>query len=363
MIGLTLGRYFFARYIGIALWIFFGLFALIFIIDFTEFSNRTSGLANYSLTAALAASALRVPMLMQQSVPFVGLFAAMAMLISLNRKYELVIARSAGVSAWQFLLPASIGALLFGLATITLLNPIAAHGFRKAELLEAEIRSGHNVADPNSTTTPWLKQTTDEGETIIGANAVVNQGLDLRDAVFFRFNDDGDLVERIDARRAVLREGYWELTQARRRHDGEETESLARIRVKTNLKPEFVQERLARPETIPFFELGQKIDVARSFGLQASAFAMQYHSLIALPFLLVAMTLIAATVSMRFTRLGQSASLILGGIVAGFLLYVVTVLVKAFGSSGVVPPVVAAWFPVALAMFFGVSYILHKEDG
>ena len=99
--------------------------------------------------------------------------------------------------------------------------------------------------------------------------------------------------------------------------------------------PEFVQERLARPETIPFFELPAKIEVARSFGLRANAFAMQFHSLVALPLLLVAMTLIAATVSMRFARMGQSATMILGGIVAGFLLYVVSVLVKAFGTCGI----------------------------
>ena len=32
-------------------------------------------------------------MIMQQTVPFVALFAAMATLVSLNRRYELVIAR------------------------------------------------------------------------------------------------------------------------------------------------------------------------------------------------------------------------------------------------------------------------------
>jgi lipopolysaccharide export system permease protein len=90
---------------------------------------------------------------------------------------------------------------------------------------------------------------------------------------------------------------------------------------------------------------------------------MQFNSLLALPPLLVAMTLIAATVSMRFARMGQSLTMILGGIVAGFLLYVVSVLVKAFGTAGFVPTSVAAWFPVVVATFFGVTYLLYKEDG
>lgn len=149
----------------------------------------------------------------------------------------------------------------------------------------------------------------------------------------------------------------------RRISGGEQLPVLATDRVSTNLRPEFVEERLARPEAIPFYELPGKIEVAQSFGLKASSFATQFHTLMALPFLLVAMTLIAATVSMRFQRMGQSATMILGGVAAGFLLYVVSVLVKAFGNAGFVPPVVVAWIPVVVAMFFGVTFLLYKEDG
>lgn len=361
MIGWTLGRYFFTRYLTITLWFLAGVFALIFIIDFTEFSNRSSGLPGYSLPLGLGISAMRIPMLMQQMIPFVALFSAMATLVSLNRKYELVVARSAGVSAWQFLLPACIGAFLIGAATITLLNPLAAAAFAKSEALVADLRSGKNaVAGPDA---PWLKQKTQEGETIIGAKAILDQGMTLAEAVFLRLDDSGEIVERLDARRAFLRDGYWELENVTRRTGGEEPVTVDTERVATNLDPAYVQERLTPPETIPIYELAQKIDAARSLGLQANAFATHFHTLLALPLLLIAMTLIAATVSMRFTRLGQSGPMILGGILAGFLLYVVSVLVKAFGSAGIVPPILAAWFPVVVATFFGVTFLLHKEDG
>ena len=155
----------------------------------------------------------------------------------------------------------------------------------------------------------------------------------------------------------MLGDGVWLIDGAVRRTRGGAPERIERLELKTNLRPEFVQERLARPETIPFFELPRKMQAARSFGLSANGFAMQFHSLIALPMLLVAMTLIAATVSMRFARMGQSATMILGGVVAGFLLYVVSVLVKAFGTAGFVPPFVAAWIPVVVAMFFGVTFL------
>ncbi|GHC68763.1 LPS export ABC transporter permease LptG [Limoniibacter endophyticus] len=358
--GFTLGRYFLSRYLSITFWMFLGIFALVFIVTFTEFSSRTSGLANYNVQDALTVSILRVPMIMLQTVPFVGLFSAMGTLVSLNRKYELVVARAAGISAWQFLLPICLGALLFGIASVGILNPIAASGFARAEAIEVELRSG--VASPGNNVIPWIRQTTSEGDTIVGAQATLDEGLTLVNASFFQFADNGDLTRRIDAERAYLRDGYWELQGIRQQRGATEIVENG-FQIKTNLRPEFVQERLAQPETIPFYELPGKIEIARSFGLQANAFAMQFHSLVAQPMLLVAMTLIAATVSMRFVRMGQSAVMILGGIVAGFLLYVISVLVQAFGTAGFVPPAIAAWVPVAIAMFFGVTFLLHKEDG
>jgi lipopolysaccharide export system permease protein len=362
MIGWTLGAYFFRRYIQITAWMFLGTFALIFLIDFTEFSNRTGGLPGFSFSLALGISAMRVPMIMQYSVAFIGLFSAMATLVSLNRKYELVVARAAGVSAWQFLSPVCLGAFLFGLSAILVLNPIAAHGLARAAALEVELRAGSVTANADNGT-PWLRQSSREGDSIIGARSVLDQGMTMVDAVIIRLREEGGIAERIDAERATLRDGYWELSGVVRRQPGQPPEKLAHAEIATDLRPEFVQERLAQPETIPFFALARKIEVARSLGLQANRFAMHFHSLASLPALLVAMTLIAATVSLRFVRMGQPTALILGGILAGFLLYVVTALVTAFGSAGLVPPLLAAWLPVIVAMFYGVTFLLYREDG
>lgn len=361
--GWTLNRYFFTRYAAITAWYFVGVYALVTLVDFTELSSRTVGMAGFTVSTALIISALRVPMIMQQAVPFIALVAAITTLVSLNRKYELVVARSAGISAWQFLAPCCFGALMFGVLTVGVLNPIAAYTISRSEALESQLRDRGQSNKVNAFSAPWLRQKTADTDTIIGARAVLNQGLELAGVTFFSLDKDGTIVERRDAASAYLRDGYWELHDVRTIRRGQQLPPTVTDRVPTNLKPEFVQERLARPETIPFYALPAKIEVAQSFGVRASAFATQFHTLMALPLLLVAMTLIAATVSMRFQRMGQSATMILGGVLAGFLLYVVSVLVKAFGNAGFVPPFIVAWIPVVVAMFFGVTFLLYKEDG
>lgn len=363
MTALTLSRYFLRRYLVIASMYLIGIFLLIFIIDATEFMRRMSVFPKYSAPMAVAVSAMRIPMIFMQIIPFIALFAAMSTLFSLNRKYELVVARSAGVSAWQFLAPIGFGAFLIGVLMVVIVNPLSAYGFAKAEAIEAEWRANQsNVVMTRGS--PWLKQRTEEGESIIGGKSMISGGRGLIDVTVIRFDENGAIRDRIDADRAMLQdEGYWTLVRPTIHKHGDAPVKSDEMRLATNLKREFVAERLSQPEMVPFFELPRKIELAQSFGLRAGAFSMHFHWLVALPGMLVAMTLVAATVSLRFVRLGQSLTMILGGVLAGFLLYVISVLVKAFGTTGYVHPATAAWFPVALAVLFGISFLLFKEDG
>ena len=282
--------------------------------------------------------------------------------MALNRRYELVIARSAGISAWQFLMPICVASLFIGMSTITIFNPLAARALAYSQELENAF-SGSAPSRFSREPTPWIRQRLDDGAMIIGAQQTARNGLLLGGAVFMSIDKDGTIADRIDAKRAELVPGKWILTDATRYRRDEGVEKLPSLELPSTLRPELVEETMAFPETVAIYDLPRKMLAARSFGLSGNEYGMHFHSLTALPILLVAMTLVAATVSMRFARMGQSATMILSGVVAGFLLYVVTVLAKSFGSAGFVPPVVAAWSPVVVAMFFGVTFLLYKEDG
>lgn len=360
--GLTLFGYFLRRYLVMTVQIFAGLTLLAYIIDLAELTRQMSDVGNFTFLDGMMLSALRIPRIIQTAFPFIILISAMTALMTFNRRYELVVARSAGVSAWQFLAPLCLASLVVGIVALLAFNPLAAWTFAKAEELEAGFR-GRTATVNTELRIPWLRQKTEEGTAIIGAVNTAERGRLLFNATVIRFDDDGAIRDRLDAARAELGDGEWVLRDVTIIKGAEERESVAEMRLKSGLRPELIEEQLTLPEAIPFFELRRKIEAAQSFGLSGNKFLMQFHSLIATPMLLVAMTLIAATVSLRFARFGQSATMILGGILAGFLLYVVTVLAKAFGSAGFVPPIVAAWTPVAVAMFYGVTFLLHKEDG
>ncbi len=361
MIGITLSSYFFRRYTATIIRFSITILALVFIVDFTEVSRRSGSNEFVSLLDILYMSALRLPNIVQLAMPFIILFASISVLMALNRRHELVIARSVGVSAWQFLTPMVLASLLTGIVTVVAINPLAALALQKSQDLEVAFGIGNQ--NGSNETPPFLRQTNDAGTTIISARSIGSTGGILGNATFLQLDGNGFLQTRLEAVHVTLRDGHWHLSDVSRHRAGHPPELLDSLDIPTNLTSEFVAETFTSPEAVPFFELGDKMQTARAFGFGVNALAMQWHALVALPLLLAAMTLIAAMVTLRFIRFGQSVTIILSGILAGFMLYVVSVLIKAFGTAGIVPPVVAAWLPVVIATALGISVLLHKEDG
>ncbi|KQT52930.1 MULTISPECIES: LPS export ABC transporter permease LptG [unclassified Aureimonas] len=356
----TLNLYFLRRFLTNFTATLAVLFALVYLIDMIEVSRR-GRFEDAGLLTIAAISALRVPTFIEQAFPFVVLFSAIFTLISLNRKLELVVARAAGVSVWQILFPFIAGSILLGLVATFVYNPVAAFAQSRSASLQTELSGGDTTEGDGRA--PFLRQFSEGVDSIIGAKAVSDGGIRLGGVTAFVMAEDGTVSERIDAPSAHLEAGRWRIESPTVTRPGYPPQRLASFDLPTSLRPEYVEQRLADPQAIPIWELGSKIEIARSLGYNAEAFAMHYNTLIAKPALFVAMTLLAATVAVKFARTGQSSRTIAGGITAGFVLYVVTFLAQALGSNSVVPPVVAAWFPVLAAGLFGVTILLHQEDG
>lgn len=356
----TLSLYFFRRYVATFLTYCLAILVIILLVDFNESGRRLSGAAEYTVATGVLISALRVPTILQAAIPFIVLIASIATLLQLNRKYELVVTRAAGISAWQFLAPLIAANLLIGMIAVAGLNTFAATAMQWAETIIVERNLGSRQT---SNAAPWLRQRTEQGDTVVGARASAEGGTRLSDATFFLFDENQAIRERLEAKEARLGDGEWILSDVRRIRGSAPVEQLDEVAVPTSLKAEFVGESLTSPETVPFFRLREKIAVAKSFGLPATSYEMQFHRLVAQPALLAAMTLIAGVVSLKFVRFGQSLTVILGGILAGFVLYVVSELIQAFANAGTIPPLVAAWLPVLVASALGTTVLLHKEDG
>jgi lipopolysaccharide export system permease protein len=75
------------------------------------------------------------------------------------------------------------------------------------------------------------------------------------------------------------------------------------------------------------------------------------------------MVLLAASVSLRFFRFGGVQKIVLGGIGAGFLLYVMAKVTGDLSKAGLLGPMTAAGLPPAVGGVTGLIALLYQEDG
>ena len=359
-----LGRYFGRRFIAAVATVFLTCVGLIALADFFELTRRFGDRTEISFFDISYLMVLRLPSFTEQILPFAVLIGAMSAFLTLSRRLELVIARGAGMSVWQFTAPTMALALLIGVIAVTVYNPLSATFKEKANQFEASLSAEQRAGlFQSSSDGIWVRQQSVDGQAILQAQATSNRGQTLTGVKVYSFDINGKFIERIEARTGQLGNGTWILKGARVFGVGSEPQEYETFLLSTNLTPEQVRGKLASPDSLSFWDLPGAIEVTEKAGLKTERYRLQYQALLARPLFLIAMVVIAAAVSLRIFRLGGVGKMILGGVVAGFLLYVASKLAEELGESGIVNPAVAAWTPAVFGALMGCLVLLHQEDG
>ena len=363
MVTNTLGRYFAGRFVVSALGVFAGIFMLLVLVDYIEMVRKTSGIATASAIMVAETSLFRVPQLLEKMMPFCILIGAMTCYLALSRRLELVIARAAGVSAWQFIAPALVSAIVLGVLATTAYNPMSADLRERSKQMEAEIMGsapGGGIQDASGF---WINQVNDDGQAIINAARSEQQGVRLTGLTVFTFDNDNQFKERIEAREATLEDGHWLFKSVRRFTLASPPVDQETWSLPTSLTAAQVRNSFSTPETVSFWQLPGYIRSSESSGFATAGYRLQYHKLIAQPFLLAAMVMLAASVSLRFFRMGGVQKMVLSGVGAGFLLYVLSKVTEDLSKAELMHPIAAAWLPVCVGGLTGFLALLYQEDG
>jgi lipopolysaccharide export system permease protein len=363
MIINTLGRYFAGRFVISALGVFASIFVLLVLVDYIEMVRKTSGLVGASAIMVAETSLFRVPQLLEKMMPFCILIGAMTCYLALSRRLELVVARAAGVSAWQFIAPALVSAIVLGTLATVGYNPMSANMSELSKRMEAELfgkTPGGGIQDASGF---WINQVTGDGQVIINAARSEQQGIRLTGLTLFRFDTNYQFRERIEAREATLEEGQWLFKSVRRYTLDSPPVDQASWTLPTELTPAQVRNSFSTPETVSFWQLPAYIHSSESSGFATAGYRLQYQKLLAQPFLLAAMVMLAASVSLRFFRFGGVQKMVLSGVGAGFLLYVLSKVTEDLSKAELMHPIAAAWLPVTVGGLTGFLALLYQEDG
>jgi lipopolysaccharide export system permease protein len=368
MIGKTMGFYLAVTFLRYTTGIFLLFLFLIIGVDMIEFSRRASSVEDVQASEILAVVLFRALSNAENVLPFTVMFGASATLIVLNRRLELVVARAAGLSVWQFLFPIALAAALVGALTSLVYNPVSIAALNLSSAEEAKIFVRGKKSNDGGSRGNWLRLNQKDGDVVIRAQIMQGTGNRLTQVIAYRYDFNGEMVERLDAASADFVESsstgnHYLLSNVVSTKPGQKGERLEQSILPVEISQSQLQTNQTTAGSVDFWSLPEQARRIELAGKNALPFTTRYQSLLAEPLLFVAMVLLAATVSLRFARFGINAKAILTGILAGFVLYVIAKLLVTFGSNGLVPPVMAAWSAAVVASLICITVLLHQEDG
>jgi len=363
ILSLYISRHFIMAFLG-ALGVIMGL---IFLFDVIELMRRTATHAEIPFSAILEMALFKLPNMVQLILPFAVMIGAMAAFWTMTRSRELVVTRSVGVSAWEILAPVLVVVLLIGVVNVTAFDPLSATLYKRYERLQDDMML-RGSASPLQVGENglWLRETHGEQQVVVHANAVRQEGFDLRLREVSVYVSDANehFLYGVEAALGQLDKGFFHLTDVFILRPGHPVESAPSYDFQTQLTLAKVQDNFASPETISFWELPSFINFFESSGFSANRQKLFFQSLLSSPLLLMAMVLVAAVFSLKPNlRSGGIMIRVVGGVVSGFLFYFFSKVVYALGLSATLPVVMAAWTPPVVTGLVGLAALFHLEDG
>ncbi len=364
---MTLHLYFARRF----LFTFVGVLAIFCLI--MVFIDLTEQFRRFSRTEATAVeiislTLLNVPSGIYQILPLIMILATIALFLALSRSSEMVVTRAAGRSALRAMAAPLTVALMIGILSVGMLNPIVAGSSKQYETRSDALRGESSVLSLGSSGL-WLRQGDADGQTVIRAQSANLDGTELSGVTFIRFERNGGPTQRIEADGAVLTPGAWVLQNAKiwQLDDALTPEANATthasLTVNSTLTGDQIRDSFGTPSSIPIWELPGFINRLQTAGFSAQRHLVWFHTELALPVFLVSMVMIGASFTLRHQRGGRTGLMVMFAILLAFVVYFIRNFALVLGENGQLPAILAAWAPPLAAMGLSLGILLHNEDG
>jgi len=334
--------------------------ASIVLVDLVEQMRAISGIANTSIFTALGFTLLRLPSLIEQTVPIAVLVGTIITFTALSRKSEIVALRAAGFSAWQFLAPLGAMVLLVGILLVTVFRPIST---QMSETYEARKSALTNVLDtlgPNEINISWITFPSAQGQIVLtGTKAGPNL---FANAMVLVFDSEGsDFLMRVDGRLVEKQTSQLKFTDAVIAEAGKESVALPFYQL--SLTNNSTISKNEDPKTLSLWQLPAAAFDAKNSGGSPEKYWLKFWELLLTPISMVAIAIFAASMMLPQDRGGSKARATIIAIVVGLAIYFLGDFAGILATSGWMPAAVAAISPPIFALAIVLSYLSYKEDG
>ena len=337
-----LNIYIFKRFLYSFIITFIIFAAILFIGDFVEQLRKSTG-KNISLRIIFQLTTLNFLNLIYFTLPLVVFSASILSFLGLIKGSEKIIINSIGISNIKFTIPAIFLYIFLGIFFITIINPLTA--LFDAKYSELEYKYIDRVDKFASITKNglWLKQENQEKNisNVLYAQTIQKQGTHIYDFMILEYDQKGSFQGRLDGEEAVLKNGYWNMSNIQVTPKFENASYEEQIIYQTNIKPEDITDSLSSPSNISIWRLVTFISFLEELGYSAVDFKMHLYELIFLPLYMASLALLASSLVVKLKQNDKFTKTIIYSLIIIFVIYFISNLLEALGSTSQISPIIS----------------------
>ncbi len=338
---------------------FIGIYLLIdFFEKISDFIDHKASLADYA--SYLLNS---IPPIFIQILPLAILMTVVLTLGGLGRTNEVTAMRACGISLWKVVQPfmgLALGMSLFVLLLNEFIVPYNAQALN--QLLEIKLKGKQQLTLTRGEI--WYR----DQQRIINVTLANPQQLLLQGVTIFTVDEQAQLTTRLESPRVRYHDGGWQadtLTERvfdQRTGDLLETRTLSRRVLELGRTPDDFVLPEGRNNELNYQQLSKLVDKLEQEGLDATRQRVDMHGRLATPFTCLIMAFLGVPFALQKGRRSNIALGIGLSLGIGVVYFILQSLIAAFGYSGALPPLLAAWTTNLIFLLFGVWLLLSVKE-
>jgi lipopolysaccharide export system permease protein len=321
------------------------------------------------LSTSIFLAILQLPNFIREMFIFFIMISVMITFYSLSLNNEITIMRSAGLSLFKIIAPISIIIFIIGIILITIFNEIVIISDKKYQEIENSLKDD---SENNIIITPvdgiWFKQSNfdqKDGKIIFRAESANNKELIFYNVKIWFFDKNNKFYQKIDAEKLNLQDNKFIAKKVKINNNQLINKYITDFNMATDLTADFIRQKISNNfsniKSFSIFELPNLIEDMKNSGYSTRKFQLYYHFLLAKPFFLIAISLIALYFTIANSRSNNNIIKFVIGIIFSFLLYISMSISYAFGTSGFLPFFVASWLFTVIILAISILLLIIKD--
>lgn len=304
----------------------------------------------------------KTPLIISQVLPVCLLLAVLIVFGLMTKNNEIIALKSSGISVYYLVTPVVGLGVLLSLLLFFLAEVVVPQTQTIANRIWfGEVRNESSVFFRQKNI--WIKAS----RSIIHIHHYEPARKTMNGLTINRFDEDFNLIRRVDAKKAVYENDRWMLldamVQVRSPENGQFAISKYRKSVteKLEITPEDLKQVVKKAEEMSFKELFSHIRKVESEGYDATSNRVDLYAKIAFPFVCIIMSLVGAGIALR-ARLREGLPVsITYGIVVAFGYWVFHSFCVSLGYGEMIPAPLAAWTANLVFLCIGAYLLLIAE--